>query len=124
MEIKDFSNLTVLVVGCGSIGKRHIDILKQLRVGKIIACDIHNHRLDLIKSGAVRLGITNIECMVNDAAVFNDNLPMADKVLCDVPCSGLGIVRRKPEIRCKPLDTLKALPPIQSKILDMFAYAS
>ena len=109
---------TVLDLCAAPGGKSFTAAERMNNTGKIIACDIHNHRLDLIKSGAVRLGITNIECMVNDAAVFNDNLPMADKVLCDVPCSGLGIVRRKPEIRCKPLDTLKALPPIQSKILD------
>ena len=104
---------------CAAPGGKSFTVAERMNnTGKIIACDIHNHRLDLIKSGAARLGITNIECIVNDAAVYNENLPMADRVLCDVPCSGLGIVRRKPEIRCKPLDTLKELPPVQCKILD------
>ena len=104
---------------CAAPGGKSFTVAERMNnTGKIIACDIHNHRLDLIKSGAARLGITNIECIVNDAAVYNENLPMADRVLCDVPCSGLGIVRRKPEIRCKPLDTLKELPPVQGKILD------
>ena len=104
---------------CAAPGGKSFTVAERMNnTGKIVACDIHNHRLDLIKSGAARLGITNIECIVNDAAVYNENLPMADRVLCDVPCSGLGIVRRKPEIRCKPLDTLKELPPVQCKILD------
>ena len=104
---------------CAAPGGKSFTVAERMNnTGKIIACDIHNHRLDLIKSGAARLGITKIECIVNDAAVYNENLPMADRVLCDVPCSGLGIVRRKPEIRCKPLDTLKELPPVQGKILD------
>ena len=104
---------------CAAPGGKSFTVAERMNnTGKIIACDIHNHRLDLIKSGAARLGITNIECIVNDAAVYNENLPIADRVLCDVPCSGLGIVRRKPEIRCKPLDTLKELPPVQGKILD------
>ena len=104
---------------CAAPGGKSFTVAERMNnTGKIVACDIHNHRLDLIKSGAARLGITNIECIVNDAAVYNENLPMADRVLCDVPCSGLGIVRRKPEIRCKPLDTLKELPPVQGKILD------
>ncbi len=104
---------------CSAPGGKSFTIAERMNnTGRIIACDIHNHRLDLIKSGAARLGITNIECLSNDAAIFNDELPLADRVLCDVPCSGLGIVRRKPEIRSKPLDTLKELPPVQSMILD------
>lgn len=104
---------------CAAPGGKSFTVAERMNnTGKIIACDIHNHRLELIKSGASRLGITNIDCFMNDASVYNDDIPLADKVLCDVPCSGLGIVRRKPEIRCKPLDGLKELPPIQRQILD------
>lgn len=104
---------------CAAPGGKSFTVAERMNnTGKIIACDIHNHRLELIKSGASRLGITNIEFFMNDASVYNDDIPLADKVLCDVPCSGLGIVRRKPEIRCKPLDGLKELPPIQRQILD------
>lgn len=111
-------NETVLDL-CAAPGGKSFTVAERMNnTGRIIACDIHNHRLELIKSGASRLGITNIECILNDASVYSDNIPLADKVLCDVPCSGLGIVRRKPEIRCKPLDGLKELPPIQRQILD------
>ncbi len=111
-------NETVLDL-CAAPGGKSFTVAEHMNnTGRIIACDIHNHRLELIKSGASRLGITNIEYIVNDASVYSNDIPLADKVLCDVPCSGLGIVRRKPEIRCKPLDTLKELPPIQRRILD------
>jgi 16S rRNA (cytosine967-C5)-methyltransferase len=86
--------------------------------GIIYSCDIHKHRVDLIENGAKRLGIDIIKPTVNDATLFNVDFKDADCVLCDVPCSGLGIIRRKPEIRNKPLDELKSLPPVQLKILD------
>ncbi|MBQ5824147.1 MAG: 16S rRNA (cytosine(967)-C(5))-methyltransferase RsmB [Clostridia bacterium] len=104
---------------CAAPGGKSFTLAQLMKnTGRIIACDIHNHRLELIRQGAQRLGVTIIECVCNDASVFSEQLPMADKVLCDVPCSGLGIVRRKPEIRNKPLDDLKALPPIQLHILE------
>ena len=55
--------------------------------------------------------------MINDGSKFNADLPVADKIICDVPCSGFGIIRRKPEIRYKDLDSIKELPEIQYKIL-------
>ncbi len=112
------SGETVLDLCAAPGGKSFTAAERMNNTGRIIACDIHNHRLELIRSGAARLGITNIDCFINDASVYNADIPVVDKVLCDVPCSGLGIVRRKPEIRCKPLDGLKELPPLQSKILD------
>jgi 16S rRNA (cytosine967-C5)-methyltransferase len=85
--------------------------------GKIYSCDIHKHRVELIKSGAERLGIKNIIPTVNDATIFNEEFVNADCVLCDVPCSGLGIIGKKPEIKYKSLDEIKELIPIQKKIL-------
>ena len=104
---------------CAAPGGKSFTMAQKMKnTGEIIACDIHNHRLDLIRDGASRLGITNITCICNDATAYSPDVPLADRVLCDVPCSGLGIIRRKPEIRNKPLDDLKALPPIQLKILE------
>lgn len=104
---------------CAAPGGKSFTLAQMMNnTGKIIACDIHNHRLELIRQGAARLGVTNIECRSNDASEYSAQLPLADKVLCDVPCSGLGIVRRKPEIRNKPLDELKTLPPVQLQILE------
>ena len=87
--------------------------------GEIYSCDIHAHRVELIKTGAERLGIKNIIPTVNDATVFNEKFKNADCVLCDVPCSGLGIIGKKPEIKYKSLDDIKELIPIQKEILSI-----
>lgn len=87
-------------------------------LGSIVSCDLYPQRVSLIKSGAGRLGIEIINADVNDAAVFNPALGDFDRVLCDVPCSGLGIITKKPEIKYKSLDDIKQLIPIQKQILD------
>lgn len=84
----------------------------------VYAFDLYEHRVDLIKKSAERLELYNIKTAVNDALVYNENISFADKILCDVPCSGFGIIRRKPEIRYKNLDDIKALPQIQYDILN------
>lgn len=85
---------------------------------EIYAFDIHNHRVKLIADGAKRLGITSIKAMIGNAAEYNENIPLADKILCDVPCSGLGVIRRKPEIKYKNYEEFERLPDIQYKILE------
>jgi 16S rRNA (cytosine967-C5)-methyltransferase len=86
--------------------------------GRLISCDLHDMRVGLIEDGAERLGIRIISAMRNDASVFNEELPMADRVLCDVPCSGFGVLRRKPEIKYKSKEEVEGLPEIQRKILE------
>lgn len=83
----------------------------------IYAFDLHKHRVELIKKSAERLELDNVKTSVNDALIYNNNIPFADKILCDVPCSGFGIIRRKPEIRYKNLDEIKDLPQIQYNVL-------
>lgn len=112
-------NETVLDVCAAPGGKTFTMSELMNNSGKIISCDIHPHRVELIKNGAKRLSLTNIDCIVNDACVYNENIGAVDKVLCDVPCSGFGIIRRKPEIRYKELDSVKDLPDIQYKILSV-----
>ena len=85
--------------------------------GKIYACDLYDHKLKLIRANAQRLGAENIVASKRDAAKADAALPLADKILCDVPCSGLGILSRKPEIRCKSDIIDNDLPEIQYKIL-------
>lgn len=87
--------------------------------GKVIACDLHAKRVSLIEQGAKRLGLDNISACVNDAKIKNEELPQADKVLCDVVCSGLGVIRRKPEIKYKKPQELENLPDIQYQILEV-----
>lgn len=83
----------------------------------VYAYDIYEHRVELIKKSAQRLGLSNIITGINDALIYNANIPVADRIICDVPCSGFGIIRRKPEIRYKNLDDIKELPQIQYNIL-------
>lgn len=85
--------------------------------GKIFACDLYDHKLKLISDGSKRLGIHSIITMKRDGASSQTSLPLADKILCDVPCSGLGILSRKPEIRYKDNLITDDLPQLQYKIL-------
>lgn len=86
--------------------------------GKIIACDIHEHKTKLIKQQAERMGITCVSVKCMDSSVYCEEFrESADCVLCDVPCSGWGIIRRKPDIKLNA-DTETALAPIQKAILN------
>ncbi len=68
--------------------------------GRILAFDIYEHKIKLIEENAKRLGISIIEAQIADALECNESLKeSADKILCDVPCSGWGILRRKPDIK-------------------------
>ena len=86
--------------------------------GKIYAFDMYEHKTELIRKNAERLGISIIETVTCDSSEFNAQYAdIADKILCDVPCSGLGIIRRKPEIKWNR-EEINNLPGIQRKILD------
>ncbi|HDK7158243.1 TPA: 16S rRNA (cytosine(967)-C(5))-methyltransferase RsmB [Clostridium botulinum] len=87
---------------------------------KVYAYDVHQNKLSLIEENAKRLGIKNIETDVCDAAVFNKELKeIAHRVLMDVPCSGLGIIRKKPEIKwTKNEKEIKNIIDIQRKIMN------
>ncbi len=85
--------------------------------GKIISWDIYDHKIKLINNSCKRLGIKSVCAEVNDATEFNpDYIKKADKVLCDVPCSGWGIIRRKPDIKLSHTE-LDELYDIQLRIL-------
>ena len=88
--------------------------------GKIEAWDIHEHRTKLVEQNAKRLGINIIETKVNDATIFNENYKEKfDKILLDVPCLGIGVIKRKPDIKWqrKPEDVIE-ITKIQEKILE------
>ena len=104
---------------CSAPGGKAYTIAETMNdKGKVLCFDIYENRVNLILKGADRLGLTSIEGRVGDASVFNADLGLADKVLCDVPCSGLGIIRRKPEIKYKSEEELADLPAIQYSIID------
>ena len=85
--------------------------------GEILACDLYPHRVELIERTAKRLGLDIIKTAVADATRYNPKLGEFDCVLCDVPCSGLGVIRRKPEIKYNALPCLEELKNIQLSIL-------
>ena len=85
--------------------------------GALDAFDLYKGRVNLIKKGAERLGLSIIHAAVRDAATGVCE-KQYDRVLCDVPCSGLGVIRRKPEIRYKKQESFKELPALQLKILE------
>lgn len=103
---------------CSAPGGKAFTIAEMMNnTGCVRAFDIYQSRVDLIKNGAKRLGLDNVYTYLSDATIYNENYGMADRVLCDVPCSGLGIIRRKPEIRFKKFDDIDNLPDIQYRIL-------
>ena len=86
--------------------------------GRITSCDVHAHKAKLIGNGAQRLGIENITPRQQDATEFVPEWENAmDYVIADVPCSGYGIIRKKPDIRYKNLKEMEKLPELQLQIL-------
>lgn len=109
---------TVLDV-CAAPGGKSFTLAELMQdEGNLLSFDLHPHRVGLIQSGAERLGLRCVHAAVQDALVYSEAMPPADHVLCDVPCSGFGIIRRKPEIRYKELDSVKQLPQMQLQILN------
>ena len=105
---------------CAAPGGKTTAIAERMNnTGRIIASDIYRRKLDLIDKEARRLGITNIETRSWDATrVDSSMIQKADRVLVDAPCSGLGVVRRKPEIKYKELtEEMELLPKKQLAIL-------
>ncbi|MFA5659209.1 MAG: 16S rRNA (cytosine(967)-C(5))-methyltransferase RsmB, partial [Oscillospiraceae bacterium] len=90
---------------CSAPGGKAFYIAEMMKnSGHVFAYDIRMKKVGLIAQGAKRLGLKNIKSRVNDAKIFSDEISLADKILCDVPCSGLGVIRRKPEIKYKNPD--------------------
>ena len=86
--------------------------------GKVISCDVHPHKVGLLENGAQRLELENITARNQDATLFVPEWENAmDVVIADVPCSGYGIIRKKPDIRYKDPDTMSDLPKLQLTII-------
>ncbi|HIZ93623.1 16S rRNA (cytosine(967)-C(5))-methyltransferase RsmB [Flavonifractor sp. An112] len=100
-------------------GKSFAAAIAMWGEGKVVSCDIHPHKMDLIQAGAKRLGLDCITAEVLDGRECKEEfLDGFDLVLADVPCSGLGIIRKKPDIRYKDPKPLEGLPRVQKAILD------
>lgn len=102
-------------------GKSFYSAICMENEGEVFSFDLHLHKLNLIESGAKRLGIEIIKTARRDASSDDIPLPPCQRILCDVPCSGLGILRRKPEIRYKTDTIIDILPKLQYSILCMNA---
>ncbi|MBD5087142.1 MAG: 16S rRNA (cytosine(967)-C(5))-methyltransferase RsmB [Clostridiales bacterium] len=115
MEVKDGEKILDL---CSAPGGKSI-LMSELASVEITACDIHEHRLDLIRAYANRMGASNIKILLNDACEYNENfVERFDKTLCDVPCSGLGVVGKKPDIYLNTSqEKINSLADTQYKIL-------
>ena len=100
-------------------GKSFAAAIAMAGTGSIISCDVYAHKADLIARGAERLGLANLTARQQDATVpVPEWESRMDVVITDVPCSGLGIIRKKPDIRYKNLKNMEALPKLQRAILE------
>ena len=104
---------------CSAPGGKAV-LIAQNKNNVVYACDIHNHRVDLIKKYALSLGVKNIKYFVQDGTKERKEwLNSFDYVLCDVPCSNLGVSRKKPDVFLnKSLADTLTLAGIQYKILE------
>ncbi|MDR1815319.1 MAG: 16S rRNA (cytosine(967)-C(5))-methyltransferase RsmB, partial [Clostridiales Family XIII bacterium] len=108
---------------CAAPGGKACAVAEGMRgEGRVIAADVNPGRVRLIENEAKRLGLSCVEARVRDARDADPALiGQADRVLCDVPCSGLGTARRRPEVKYKTEADAAALPPLQHEILDAAA---
>ena len=109
---------------CAAPGGKTILLAEQMQnTGRLCSCDAAENRVRLIRTAVERMGLTNVETLCNDATKVNPALPQADRILTDVPCSGLGILAKKPDLRYKKLDPVREaeLLRTQAAILDTAA---
>ena len=133
--VQDESSMLVALAAEPEPGQRVLDVcsapggkathMAQLmkNQGDIYACDIHRHRLDLVKENCKRLGVQNVKCFLQDGMMLTERWKEPfDVVVCDVPCSGLGVLGRRPDARWrKEVTDLETLCKIQERILDQAA---
>ena len=109
---------------CAAPGGKTLLLAEEMEnTGRLISCDVTENRVSLIRKAVERMGFANVEPKVNNAAIFNPDLPQADRILADVPCSGIGILAKKPDIRYKKLEKTRhdELLSTQAAILDTAA---
>jgi 16S rRNA (cytosine967-C5)-methyltransferase len=132
MTIQDESSMLVAAVAdpkpgmlvldcCAAPGGKTTHLAEIMHnEGKVIANDVHPHKEDLIRQQSERLGLTCVETMTEDAMDLSERFPQQsfDVVLLDAPCSGLGVIRRKPEIKwTKTAEQIESLSILQSQLL-------
>ncbi len=113
----------IVVDTCACPGSKSFGLaLNMENRGTVFSFDLHKSKLSLVTANAERLGISIIRAAERDARTPDSDLVgKCDRVLCDVPCSGLGVIAKKPEIRHKDLSESARLPAIQAAILEASA---
>lgn len=106
---------------CAAPGGKSTHISETMNnTGSVVAVDLHPHKRRLIEEQALRLGLTNIQTVTDDACNLDQRFSHKtfDRILLDAPCSGLGVLRRKPDLKWhkKPAD-LQSLVQLQKKLL-------
>ncbi len=103
---------------CAAPGGKSLTLTQYMKnEGTLYSCDYAKNRLSLIENAFMRMGVKCAKIMHADASAYYAELESADRVLCDVPCSGLGIMAKKPDIRYKNLSEMSELIKVQSAIL-------
>ena len=104
---------------CAAPGGKSFAVAMAMNgTGNITSCDVHEHKTALIQNGAQRLGIENLTAIQKDATQPKPEWENAfDAVIVDAPCSGYGIIRKKPDIRYKDPAAMADLPQLQLQIL-------
>lgn len=108
----------VLDVCAAPGGKTFTAAQEMENSGVLTACDLHENRLKALENGAVRLGLACVETLTADGREYRPELGNRDRVLCDVPCSGLGVLRRRPELKQRDRADFAVLPDVQLAILN------
>ncbi len=117
--VRPVFNETVIDVCAAPGGKTFTMAEIMANRGKLYSFDLYDGKVSMIRMGAERLGLSIVKAGVHDATVYDENIPLADKVLCDTVCSGLGVIRRKPEIKYKEMKNIEQLPIVQKHILEI-----
>lgn len=118
IEMLDIKEDSLVLDLCAAPGGKSFSAAMKAPKGRVVACDLYEQRASLIKKGAKRLGAENIEVYTADATEFKEELGLFDRIICDVPCSGLGVIRRKPDIKYKQENSFEELAKLQQKILN------
>ena len=118
VEMLDINDNSRVLDLCAAPGGKSFSAAMFVNNGEIISCDLYPQRVGLISDGAKRLGINNLKTVTADATGHNASLGAFDRIICDVPCSGLGVIRRKPDIKYKQQDSFEELILVQRRILE------
>lgn len=119
--ILDPKSQDIVLDACSSPGGKTTYLSEMMKnQGKIEAWDIHEHRIKLVENTAKRIGITNVKVNVKDASVYDKKYEEKfDKILLDVPCLGIGVLKRKPDIKWQKNESdIEEITSVQKQILE------